>query len=245
MPISFGEEIPFAVLVGATSIIPFTIPTEGYLTHLEVDCSNQAARLALRLHFGNMTFELSEGGGPASAELTWDGCIPVKSGMIIDCVVRADGDANCTFKILMCDEPVPNAGFSQSVRRSFDLAMADLVAVLETATGAGATSVDIPHENHILTECHRPIQVRQVTGGAADVRVYLHSWDDLAAAYVDILLHTEAGVANNTWTTIEPALAQLPQPFYQSDRLWYIVQVTALALGDTISVRLPVRRTVN
>lgn len=232
----WSEMIPFEITAGTTSTQEYTVSEDCYVCHMELDVSNVNARLNIRVQETNSRWiEIAEVGATESAELTWQGCQPLKARQVLQLVVRSDTTSTGELKLVFTDQPGTSGNIHRT--RSQENALVKLTEYgPETSVGAGALSVHTDLDNHQIVYARRPIQVRQVSGGPLEVRLYLRVYSVDAAGYVNVLIHTEAAVVNNTWTTCDVANVTLPLKLSQID-VNLLAQVTAAGAGTTIELR--------
>ena len=232
----WSEMIPFACVAYVTTTETYAVAEDCYICHAELDVINVNARLNIRIQETNGRWiELAEIGATESAELTWQGSQPLKARQVIQLVARADENAAGEMKLVFTDQPGTSGNIHQT--RSLENALVTLTEYgPTTSVGAGATEISTDLDNHQIVYVRKPIQVRQVSGGALEVRLYLKGWSVSDGAYTNILIHTEAAVANNAWTTCN--LVNVDLPLKLSDiEANLVAEITAGGAAETIEMR--------
>lgn len=239
------QVIPYSNTGGTTCTESYTVERDGYLLHAELDAPGVSARLNIRISIGgDRWMELVEGGSGPSAEITWTGAFPVKSGQKIQMVVRSHTSTTGELKLILANKPVV-AAFSEIRNRSFENVMPEYFAKSKTASGAGTIYADSSIDNHQIIEVNFPLQIQHHDESGTDtedIRVYLTDGTN------EIDLYTESAAAEDTWFTV-PAVEQsadgIKYPFYIGNGWDLQTSIDAGGVDDYVKYQCPIRRLCN
>lgn len=218
----------------------FTIPQDSTLLVAQASfaCAGRASIYVFSPGDSSFAIELKDSGSGESVNLTWSGALPVAKGTVVSLYQQGvTANLEITFRLFLVEgfTSSPNGGSDHwEGPINWEQLEPTLETITTTAGGAGAINADLkPGVSNANFLVRHPIQVRQVTGGAANVDIVFTDGSS------SITIESKVALANNTWSVVDFATAfpELTWPIVLGAS-WYVrATVTAGAGGDTISIR--------
>lgn len=230
-------KLPISVTGGVTATEPYTIPDNTNLIYAELSVSDQSGRLNIQISFGDDWIGLAGDGCPASALAQWWGSFPLTRGQQIRAIIRVPDNATANFVLIFSKKPGSSGSTWKRLEKHQVLTQMERWEAV--ASSVGSLYSNTAYDSHQIIEWSRPIMVRQKSGGAKDVELYLFSTES-----GNILLHTQSSVPDDSDTMLT-GITSMDFPFYTSPACYLKARVAGAAIGDELDLMGKIRRFAN